>query len=157
MGYTYTDEKVAEHLERNFTSAFISGSYLTNPDEANDIDVVVSDSAFQLNRAAVSDANFVREAQEKEEQYQEGTDDMYELVSCWRKNGVNLIVVNDLFYPAYKAAQRIMSERPELFNSRSKRVALHHRLKAHVREMFGEAAWTKFSQSPVPVQSFGLE
>lgn len=157
MGITHSDEQFAQKWERTLEAAFISGSYLTNPDTANDIDLVIPNATYEMMRKEVEE-HFEREEHEVAEKYQEADQDgEYELVCCWRKEGVNLIVVNNRFYPAYLAASVIMQEQPQLFDTREKRVLLHTNLKNHIRQMFTEYAWSKFSSSPVAVQVSSLE
>ena len=158
------DEHLARDLVDHIHGAFISGSWLIYnrgfhlDKPPGDIDVVCSQSALHSEALqSVAAIGLVKSETEHDAKYNTDEGDDYELVANYRFNNVNLIVVADKFFAAYKAARDILEEKPALFSTREQRVNLHHRLKAHVREMFGEYAWMKFCQSPVPLSSSELD
>lgn len=112
------------------TGGFVTGSYLVSPDEAQDIDVLVPARASHT---------LVLKFGEALGKVQSTVPDEYvgchELVATYRKGTVNVLVVNDDYVPAYKAARRHMRMAPLAYQDRGKRVALHASYKAVIRDM----------------------
>lgn len=104
--------------------SFVGGSYIVNTVAANDIDIVVPLSAF--NKYVAETMGFKQEWVEIEDTYRD--DEFNRLHSTYRKDNVNLLVINDLYIPAYIGAVRAMKQNPEFFCSREARIALHKEL-----------------------------
>jgi hypothetical protein len=154
---TYEDEKLAKLVETCIKGAFIGGSWLTSQGIANDIDVVCSDSQFPQSAHYDWFKAFTKDVSEQSAKYNtDDADEDYELVANYRKDNVNLIVVADKFYPAYKAARDAMIDNPERFKTRELRVWLHTTFKNHIRKMWQDELWMKSYPSPVPVSFSAL-
>lgn len=130
-----TDYSKAVLMMTMMPGAFIGGSYLVDPDKANDIDVVVSSSVWQLVAQTVLDAYGPSEMRfaERKEEY-EGNPDVQEIHYFGR---VNLIVATEEMIAAYKAAAREMKNNPELYPTRHDRIELHQHYKRQIRQWLG--------------------
>lgn len=149
---TPKDEQTAYLICGYVSGAFITGSFLVDKRKANDIDVVVGESAFALFRRKtekdcdflsqieVNGVNFECQESENDEDYGDREDEMFELVEHWRGDGVNILVIRDIFLAAYKAAAYHLESRPKEHTSREMRVATHQKMKAVIRAMLQTAA-----------------
>lgn len=149
---TNKDKGNANALLDEIRGAFITGSYLVNPDKANDIDVVVSETAWilasgkdEFARFNVVDIEGIKlEKQESSsedgERYADDENEMYELVSHWRCNGVNVLVIRDFYLPAYKAASYALVASKPYYRDREARVKIHQHYKEQIRRMLSDAA-----------------
>lgn len=149
---TNKDKGNANALVEEIRGAFITGSFLVDPDKANDIDVVVSETAWILATGKDDDRRFsmvkvaglVLEKQESSsedgERYADEEDEMYELVNHWRCEGVNVLVVRDFYLPAYKAASYALLASKPYYRDREARVKIHQYYKEQIRRMLSDAA-----------------
>lgn len=137
---------------RELVGSFVTGSYLVDKKTANDIDVVVGDSAFLLSTDKYESIGFgefclsgVRfEKQENEDEnggdYGDAENEMFELVEHWRGGSINVLVIKDIFIAAYKAASYALEANPNSHTSRDQRVETHQKYKGVIRDMLTGAA-----------------
>lgn len=148
---TPKDEQTAYLICGYASGAFITGSFLVDKRKANDIDVVVGESAFALFRQKtetdsflsqieVNGVNFECQESDDDDEYGDREDEMFELVEHWRGDGVNILVIRDIFLAAYKAAAYHLESRPKDHGTREARVATHQKMKAVIRAMLQTAA-----------------
>lgn len=106
----------------------IGGSYVVNPDTANDIDVVVHEY-----HAKEHYTGFHR-LSEGDKKYDEI--DHVRLISVHEGiiggDKYNIIVVGAVFWPAYVGAIAEMRHNPELYSTRDERIELHRELSRQV-------------------------
>ena len=116
-------------LRRFFKDSFVGGSYLINPETANDIDVIVPE--WEGNKIDVLRANgFVQ----MNEEY--GTsEEIPELQSTWRKGALNVLVISNDYVVAYRAAARHMRANPVQYPTRTERIELHQSFKRQITQM----------------------
>lgn len=131
--------------------AFVTGSFLVSPSKANDIDIVVSEAAWGWHCAKIS-ALFSgdqlvayhpftkQEAENESDNYGRSDDEMFELVSHWRHAGVNIIVIRDVYYAAYKAASYLLESMPRKYATREERVDAHQRCKKVIRDLLSNSS-----------------
>lgn len=106
--------------------AMIGGSYVVNPETANDIDIVVHE--FKQNIDVLYRLGF-HALQQGDDKYDEI--DHMRLINVFERAAtdidkkVNVIVVGAAFWPAYIAAIREMTDFPTEYTDRSRRIALH--------------------------------
>lgn len=116
--------------------SFIAGSALIDYDNAKDVDVVVSHGVWLscMNQVIQMYGLVVETKEDGEDKYEE----VSELVYTYRtQNGlINLLVVDDKFYAAYRAAAYQMISRPSYFKTRERRIWLHQKLKNRIRIWF---------------------
>lgn len=151
---TADDVRAADGVESVVSGAFITGSYLVDRKAANDIDVVVGESAWCLYKAThqkdhlllsgkIDVAGTIFERQENEDddggRYGDSENEMFELVEHWRGGGVNILVIRDIFIAAYKAASYSLEANPKKHTTREERVKTHQRMKGIIRNMLLEA------------------
>lgn len=152
---TDTDYKHANRMATAFDGN-IGGSWITNKDTAKDVDVFFSWSQFRdmLHRLGYGawhnkydptyDFEFDGVTYDKKQweycdQYQESNRDTA-LICTYRAQGdvlVNVIVVDDCFYPAFVAAKNEMTRRPGLYTDRDARIKLHHDFRRQIWDMLG--------------------
>lgn len=143
---TEKDKAALSGVVASFDGAFVTGSYLVNPDKANDIDVVVPLLAWKLWISEtdrywnVSGVKFTLQESDEDDNYADAENEMYELAEHWRGGGINLLIVRDTFVPAYKAAAVRLSTNPKAYDTREKRVEVHQRMKQIIRDMLESAA-----------------
>lgn len=149
---TSKDKGNANALLEEIRGAFITGSYLVDPDKANDIDVVASETAwilatgipvaekFQLAKVAGVILEKQENSSEDGERYADDENEMYELASHWRCNGVNVLVIRDFYLPAYKAASYALVASKPYYRDREARVKIHQHYKEQIRRMLSDAA-----------------
>lgn len=123
---TDQDRSLAARLVE-LTPAFIGGSYLTNPDTANDIDVVISETDYWKYESHF--LGFRHYDKLDGEQYRE----VHEIAWVAYARNVNLLVVKDLFLPAYKQAAFEMQMQTQHYQTREQRIKLHQQLKNVIR------------------------
>lgn len=111
------------------TPAFIGGSFLTNPDTANDIDLVISESEYFDQQEHF--VKFMRTGGDT------GYDTVHELSWTERYRSLNLLIVQDLFIGAYIKAAEMMQMNPKHYQTRKQRIALHQKLKNIIRSQHG--------------------
>lgn len=131
--------------------AFVTGSYLVDKDKANDIDVVVSFTAWKLHYAQtfqpydgeyrdVAGVIFKRQDGEDAQEYADEENEMYELCAHYRGGGLNILVIRDLYLPAYKAAAYALEASPKYYGDREARVKIHQHFKGLIRKLLSDAA-----------------
>lgn len=113
------------------TQAFIAGSFLTNPDTANDIDVVIGETQYWQYEEHF--AAFRQYDKLDGDQYRQ----VHEIAWISYVGRVNLLVVKDIFLECYAQAAETMERTPSLYQSRKARIALHQTLKNMVRNKYG--------------------
>lgn len=132
--------------------AFITGSFLVDRRKAKDIDIVVSQLAWKLhiastptfknigrNQQYVSGVLFTRQENESEDDdYCDSENEMYELVEHYRAGDLNILVIRDVFIPAYRAAASYLEHNPWAYETREARVEIHQKMKAKIRDMLAE-------------------
>lgn len=123
---TDQDRSLASRLI-GLTPAFMSGSYLTNPETANDIDIVISETEYWDHESHF--LGFRHYDKLDGDQYRE----VHELAWTSYAGRVNLLVVKDLFLPAYQRAAFEMTQYPHRFQTRKERIKLHQQLKNVIR------------------------
>lgn len=142
---TQADKDAIVGVVDAFDGAFISGSYLVDKAKANDIDVVVPLLAWRLwvseneSYGTVGGVKFELQESESEDHYADEDNEMHELHSHWRGGGINLLIVRDMFIPAYKAASYRLQASPKAYDTREKRVEVHQRMKQVIRDMLESA------------------
>jgi hypothetical protein len=114
----------------SYKGAFIGGSFLVDPEVANDIDVVVPEYSF--DPTALLGHGFHQTSQA----WYQGCP---ELLSTWRCRNVNVLVIRDAYVVAYQAATNVMRFRKDEFRSREARVKIHQRFKDQITSMLAEA------------------
>lgn len=129
----------------------IGGSFVVDPDNANDIDIFVGASAFNLfaerrGYRGYCD-HFVHNGIEFDDSFSSGRE-YYEsnneddaLVTTLRSTcgTYNVIVVQDDFVLAFKMALMRMTAAPEKFKTKAERVSLHHQLRAIIRTFLSDS------------------
>lgn len=134
---------LSESVVSELRGAFVTGSFLVNPEKAGDVDVVVGESAWAFHlslnefepyfsQVEVAGLNFELQG---DEDYEDADTEMYELVSHWRYEDINIIVIKDIYLAAYKAAANALASNPNSHADRKSRVATHQRFKAVIRKM----------------------
>lgn len=139
------DLTLADVVLSAYKEAFIGGSCVVDPENANDLDIVLpmitprdQISAFleDLGFDITMDAMY--------------SDCHLEMDSSWRKGRVNVIVINPLFYSAYAVGAykmrtgRIyavidsMIKAEALWTKRDDRVQLHVNMKSHIKKWITE-------------------
>lgn len=120
--------KEAGDLRIKFPDAFVGGSYITNRETANDIDIIVP--AWHNPDEVLIANGFIL----MNEEY--GTSkEVPELVSTWRKGSLNVLVVSDYYVCAYRAATTHMRDDPASYQTRESRIAIHQRYKKQITAM----------------------
>lgn len=126
----------------------IGGSFIVDRENANDIDVFTSRTAFarycdkrvfgEEPYSFEQGVTFDRKQWDDCDRYQESNKDDA-LVCTYRSDAegfnVNLIIVNDEYVVAFQAATNAMRRTPELFKDREARIKLHHGYRERIREM----------------------
>jgi hypothetical protein len=112
------------------TPAFLGGSYLTNPSTANDIDLVIAESEYFDYQ---EDFWQFFQVPNSSEEYT----GIHEIAWTERFRGLNLLIVKDMFIPAYIEAAERMQKSPGLYQTRQQRVNLHQKLKNIIRSQNG--------------------
>lgn len=110
-----------------FPGSFIGGSYVVNPDTANDIDIVINELVFSDELATSLDFYTLKAGDSKYDNIDfERLTNVYEGHCHGVK--INLLVIGAIFWPAYVGAVLSMTREPHLFVERESRVDLHKRL-----------------------------
>jgi hypothetical protein len=148
---TQADLAAGYSLAAWLPGAFVSGSAILDLDTAKDVDVVVPASSWSPSAAFLQSYGL--------ESYEPLEDAAYaadvtanEIVALYRgRNKINVIVVSDLYYPAYKAGELEYLRNPQLYvNSKPVREALHKDMKAEIRSML-DGSWQEKHRTPVAV------
>lgn len=104
---------------------FITGSYLVDPEKANDIDLVIRHQDDINDK--IRDLGFYRSGKEYKKSASGNT-----LKSVWRKDKYNLIVVRDeIAFALWRAFSNIISNDKENYTEKSSRVKLHELITEH--------------------------
>lgn len=151
MTVTKEDQQIAADVIEALHGAFVTGSFLVSPSKANDIDIVVSEAAwlwycdmnsnYGYETQHVGNHVFTKQEVENEsDNYGRSDDEMFELVSHWRHAGVNIIVIRDVYYAAYKAASYLLESMPRKYATREERVDAHQRCKKVIRDLLSNSA-----------------
>lgn len=146
---TDNDKEIVDVLIKTLPTAFIGGSYLVAPENANDIDVLCLHSVMEQQFLDyLTDCQGFHKVVEKAQltDYGIGEEDNYEVTATFRKDGVNLVIIKDLFWPAYVAGSKIIAAYPERYQTRPERVDLHMYLKSTVRQMFNPDNWERIME-----------
>lgn len=111
----------------------IGGSTLTNPDTANDLDVLVHDYQFTPDMwRRLLDAGFTEVRSDEDSRYQGDELDNRRLTGVWegkiKDQKVNILVIGAVFWPAYLGACAMMTADPFSYQTRDERIDLHRRL-----------------------------
>jgi hypothetical protein len=119
---------------QSFRGSFIGGSYVVDPETANDIDIVINELAFS-DELAISLGFYTLKAGDSK--YDNIDFERLKNVYEGHDNGVkiNLLVIGSVFWPAYVGAVYRMSQEPNFFTERAARVDLHKRLCAVAKEI----------------------
>lgn len=116
-------------------SAVIGGSYIVDPDTANDIDIYVNQ--FDANLNAIIDAGYTP-ISDGHKKYPEIDHErliaVYEIDTCDGPKA-NVIIVGAIFWAAYMGAINQMQMNPEQYRSREERIAIHKRYCSMVRDI----------------------
>lgn len=109
----------------NHDPAMIGGSYVVNPEQANDIDIIVHE--FLHHPEWLNNLGFVA-LQKGDKDYDEI--DHVRLINVYERYAVdekkvNVIVVGAAFWPAYVGAIQWMKYYPHLYQTREQRIELH--------------------------------
>lgn len=143
-----------EHLPAvldELEGAFVTGSYLVDKGKANDIDIVVSKTAWKLHYVEhygsdpdeyrdVAGIIFKKQEEEDSSEYADEENEMYELCAHYRGGGLNILVIRDLYLPAYKAAAYALEASPKYYGDRESRVKIHQHFKGLIRKLLSDAA-----------------
>lgn len=132
--------KQSEHQRvlATIPGSFIVGSYLINPEKANDIDIAIPLSVYQSQACTeyLSAADYVMTSKEDAEY------DRSDL-SCLRMTyrspdrKINLLIITDEYIAAYKAAVAHAKRHPDRQATRNQRVEMYHYFECKVRELLG--------------------
>lgn len=125
------DVSLAQKIVTIFTDTFIGGSYITNPESANDIDVICSGAEDYQKIADYFGMSLAPVASEISDEYRK----THAIIHIYIKGGTSLLVVRPHYIPAYKAAVRDMRNNPELYQTREERIDLHKHYRKQVEEM----------------------
>lgn len=107
---------------------FITGSYLVDPEKANDVDLVVIDRTGLEKE--IKALGFKRSGREYEKSASSTT-----LRSVWRKDQYNLIVVKDeIAFALWQAFSNIISYNKENYLNKDSRIKLHELITADYKE-----------------------
>ena len=112
----------------NGASYEVGGSYVVNPDTANDIDIVVHEHLALHSYKGFHRLNC------RDDKYDEIDHVRLTAVHEGMIDGVkyNIIVVGAAFWPAYLGAIAEMRNNPEMYTDRESRVELHRSLSRQV-------------------------
>lgn len=117
---------VLNSIDANY---LITGSYLTNPDTANDIDVVLVYD--EILHTVLSAKGFVRT---NKADYKKGGG-AATIRSTWRFNNYNVIVVHNREALAlWRAFSNIISNDPAFFTNKETRIKLHETITKGYKE-----------------------
>lgn len=124
-----------------FQQFLIGGSYVTNPETANDIDIVLHEYLHEMPgvHESLQKAGF-RALEQGDAKYDEI--DHKRLINVYEciHEGVkyNIIVVGAVYWPAYVGAINSMREHKEQYQTREARVNLHKGNCYIINAMLGE-------------------
>ncbi len=138
----------AKCLAGMLPGAFVSGSAILDLSKANDVDIVVAASNWDVSSPLVTQFGLLRYTPEDLQEYSQDVKDS-EIVHLYRGNhNINLIIVSDLYYPAYKAGELEYLRNPHLYrDSKSAREVLHKDMKAVIRSML-DGSWQEDRRPP---------
>lgn len=135
-GYTKEEKQLAGMMVYGgeYDTIRIGGSYITNPDTANDIDLIISAWEFYKKEEHIpwEAQGWVKQCNDNGVASELEYDTDFAIICHYRKGAINLIVINNIFYPAYVGAIRAMHNNPELYQTREKRVELHSRFRVAI-------------------------
>lgn len=129
----------------------IGGSFVVDPNNANDIDIFVGKSAFTVfmerrsyriysPEFVFNDIEFFDSFESGREYYESNNEDDA-LFTTYRSvcGTYNLIVVNDDFVQAFKISLNIMTAWPEKYKTKEARVELHHHQRGLIRNYLSDS------------------
>lgn len=118
----------------------IGGSYITNKETANDVDVVIHEYKLDEGMDFRLRNNGFSRLQKGDKKYDAIDHERLVAVYEGRVNDtkVNVIVVGVCYWPAYIASINEMASNPEYYQTREKRVALHKANCKIIRDMITE-------------------
>lgn len=119
----------SRELQAKFRWAFVSGSYITNPDTANDVDLVIPE--WERPEGVLEANGFTRMNKEYGDSVV-----VPELNGTWRKGSLNVLVIRSDYAVAYKAALLHMTISPDQYQTREDRIALHQGFKQEITRWF---------------------
>lgn len=128
------DSNSAERVLHDIPGSFIGGSYAIFPENAGDIDIIVSESVWSLvEDNIVSKYGFWCSTPDDMSPYQ---DETYHLHLTYRNSGcINLLICKDVYYTSYYAALVHMQAHPDDYEERESRIYIHQKMRGLVREM----------------------
>lgn len=113
--------------------AFLVGSYLVNPETANDIDIVIPWSVQQVDTSGVLSSYNVTSRDDPEYDRSDVSCLIHTMRSPCRK--INILIVADEYIAAYKAAVAHCLRHPEEHSTRPRRVDIYHYYEMQVKKM----------------------
>lgn len=117
----------------------IGGSWVVDPNAANDIDLVLPQWEFTAEMQNVLLRRGFHQLQNGDEKYDEI--DHMRLIAVLERPAdesnkkINVIIVGHYFWPAYCGAIRRMHANPEKYSTRDERVELHRGLCKQIADM----------------------
>lgn len=132
-GLSAEDVSLAHQIVETVRDTFIGGSYITNPESANDIDIIIS---AELDYKAVAE-HFGMERQAVGSEISQEYLETHAIVAIYLKGSTSLLVVRPHYIPAYRAAVRDMRNDPELYQTREERIDLHKHYRKQIEQMMG--------------------
>ncbi|QIG67200.1 hypothetical protein [Rhizobium phage RHEph15] len=120
-----------------FTPHLIGGSYVVNPDAANDIDVLIHEYLHTGELQTHLLSKGFHTMRSDDERYD--TIDNARLMAVYEgkigDDKCNILVVGATFWPAYQGAIAAMRNDPELYTTRDERIELHRSLARQVADI----------------------
>ncbi|QOE32086.1 hypothetical protein CPT_Palo_027 [Rhizobium phage Palo] len=132
------DAVLSEHqrILHNVIGSFIVGSYLVTP-EYKDIDIVIPYSAY-MTEACTSALGEYHCTSKDDPEYDRSDLSCLHMTFRSPDNKVNILIVNDEYIAAYKAAVNHAKRCPEEQATREQRVDVYYYYECLVRHMLGE-------------------
>lgn len=122
------DDYVLMIINKLCPRSFMTGSYLVNPDKANDIDIVV------LYRDGINEEIKALQFEKIGKEYKKSPSGIT-LKSVWRRDKYNLIVVKDeIAFALWKAFSNIISADKNNYMEKESRIRLHELITLSYKE-----------------------
>ena len=122
------DDYVLMIINKLCPRSFMTGSYLVNPDKANDIDIVV------LYRDGINEEIKALQFEKTGKEYKKSPSGIT-LKSVWRRDKYNLIVVKDeIAFVLWKAFSDVISHNKEQYKEKQSRIDLHELITLSYKE-----------------------
>lgn len=128
------------HEAEIFWPFHITGSYAIDPDTAQDIDLFIPQGEWPMYSSVYKEELKLEEYCPKQgDPKYDAAVETGEIVELYRgKHSINVIVVQDYFWPAYLSAMRELRNNPELYVDRMERHNLFIAEKNIIRRMLGQ-------------------